>query len=413
MKTKIFALLAALTLLLPLTACHEDVIGPNGGDDKTGTVSLRSMAVEVNNAEKVISRVGIDLSDFIVQIYNSEGTRVNQWTYGTMPEVFELPVGSYRVHVYSHEVQKAEWEHPYFVGDKEFTITDNTITEIGVVTCTLANIKVSIRFSDDLVRYMGDDCKVTVIANDEGTLEFTKDEKRSGYFEALAGSSTLVATFTGTVGGHYETIRHICNDVEGGQHRIITFKLKNPNPPVDENGNIIIGEGGIGLDVSVEDINLNANVNYSEPVLPGGDRPGQEDPGPGPDPEKVEITFTSDDVDFEAVNPIKDHVVVKIDAKYGIEHLQVTISSSNENFMASVSELLPLKFDLAYPGDDNEKLASLGFPTGADVIGKTHIDFDISQFVPLLGSFPGTHNFQISVTDSKDKQLVKTLTFKS
>ena len=129
--------------------------------------------------------------------------------------------------------------------------------------------------------------------------------------------------------------------------------------------------------------------------------------------DETKITITSDDVDFDAVNDIKDKVIVKIDAEYGIEHLQVTISSDNADFVASVSELLPMSFDLAYPGDNAANFESIGFPTGSNVIGSTHIDFDISQFVPLLGSFPGTHHFQISVTDAKNKQLVKTLTFKS
>ena len=415
MKTKIFSLLAALAVLTGLSACHSNSINIDPDGEGTGTASMRSMAVEVNNAENVISRAEVDLSDFIVQIFTADGQKVEQWRYAEMPEIFELAVGDYKVHVYSHEVQKAEWDHPYFVGDKDFSIATDEITEIGVVTCKLSNIKVTIRYSDELKKYMGDDCRVTVIANDEGRLVYEPAETRAGYFAAVEGSSTLVAEFKGTVGGYTETLRHTANDLAAGQHRIITFKLKNPNPSVDENGNIILED--IGIDYDVVDEDLNGNVNLQEPTLPDDDRPGGEpDPGPGPDdptpptPEST-IKITSDDVDFDAVNPIKSNVLIKIDAPEGIEHLQVSITTTNDNFSSAVSEFIPMSFDLAYPGDYNEAYLGFGFPTGSNVIGATHIDFDISQFVPLLGSFPGTHNFQISVTDAKSKQLIKTLTF--
>jgi hypothetical protein len=72
---------------------------------------------------------------------------------------------------------------------------------------------------------------------------------------------------------------------------------------------------------------------------------------------------------------------------------------------------MPTTFDLAYPGDKSEVYASLGLPVGDEVLGATTLDFNISQFVPLLKAFPGTHKFQLSVTDAKSQQLVKTLTF--
>lgn len=417
MKTKILSLFSAVVMALSLCSCH-DKLGVEPESSDTGTANLRSMAVEVNNAEKVISRAAVDLSGFTVQIFNAENAKVLEWKYADMPEIFTLPVGDYRVHVYSHEVKKAAWDEPYFVGDKEFSIVKDDITEIGVVTCKLANIKVSIRYSEELRKYMGEDCKVTVRVNDEGTLEYLPAETRSGYFAAVDGSTTLVAEFNGSIGGYQETLRHTASDLEPGQHRIITFKLKSSKPEIDENGNII--PDGIGLDVDVVDQDLNGNVNWNEEILDDSDRPGQEDPKDPDNPdnpddpvEETKITITSEDVDFDNVNAIKDKVVVKIDAEYGIEHLQVTISSDNADFVASVSELLPMSFDLAYPGDNEEGFASMGFPTGANVIGQTHIDFDISQFVPLLGAFPGTHSFQISVTDAKNKQLIKTLTFKS
>lgn len=413
---------AAIAMACSLTACHDDGKGIKPTDEN-GTVSLSSMAVSVSNVEKVVaaSRANVDLSDFNVQIFNAENVKVQEWKYGSMPEVFTLPVGDYHVHVYSHDVLPAEWEHPLFVGDKDFSVTKDNITEIGIVTCTLANIKVSIRYSNELLAKMGDDCKVTVRANDTGELVYTKDERRAGYFAALEGSSTLVAEFTGTIGGNEETVRYTATDLAAGQHRIITFKLRTPGSgDVDENGNIIIG--GIGIDYDVTDEDLNVGVKVEEDPLDPSDRPGSDEepddsgddptpPGPG---DEDTIEFTSDDVDFDATNSCdKEAYVVHIISRDGLTHLQVDIASDNENFVASVSSLLPMSFDLAYPGESEAGLASLGFPVGSQVIGATALDFNITQFVPLLKSFPGNHSFTISATDSKGKQLVKTLKFKS
>ncbi len=420
MKTKIFAYAAALALSFGLCACHDD---PNVGPDPAGkgSVNLKSMGIDVSNAEKVIetSRASIDLSDFQIKIYGENGALTKEWTYSDMPEVFELPVGKYTAKVYSHEVQKAEWEHPYFVGEKEFEIANDAITDLGIVTCKLANIKVSIRYTDELRKYMHDDVKVTVVANDQGRLEYTPDETRAGYFEALEGSSTIIVEFNGTVNGTKENLRHVITDAEAGQHRIITFKVKTPGgaDPTDPEGGI---DPGIGIDFDVTDEDMNSNIPNEEEILDPSDRPGGEEPGedPGPGPEDPDdpkpentIKIKSNDVNMDAPNDVAglSQVVVNISAPKGITHLMVSISSTNDDFLASAGELIPLSFDLAYPGEYESDFASINFPVGNEVIGETALDFDITTFIPLLAGFPGTHEFKLTVEDNDNMQQIKTL----
>ncbi len=422
MKTKILSLLAVIAFALGATSCHDD-IKPNNGKETTqgeGTVSLISLGIEINNAEKVVanSRSVVDLSDYIINIKDSDGATVKTWSYANMPELFTLPVGDYTVTVRSHNVLKAEWEHPYFYGEKTFSITNDKITEIGVVTCKLANIKVTVDYSDELRAVMGNDCKVVVRCNDEGVLEYSSDETRAGYFAATSGSTTLIAEFTGTVEGNYEHLTYTATDVEAGQHRKITFKLKTHNSTVpDEEGSISIN-GGINVDVSTQNVSLTANVRIEEDVLSDDDRPGSQktDPDPGTEPGvgNDDITLYCATASFDEPNPITgDDVVVEITAVNGIANLIVSISSTNEDFLLSLSDLdVPTTFDLAHPGDKADIYKnSLGLPVGDEVIGATHLNFDISSFVPLLLAFPGTHKFQLSVTDAKQQQLVKTLTF--
>lgn len=429
MKTKIFAFATAIALGIGLCSCHDD---PKGTVETVGkgSVNLKSMGVDVSNAEKVIetSRASIDLSDFQIKIYKESGELNNEWTYSTMPEVFELPIGNYTAKVFSHTVQKAAWDAPYFVGEKAFEIVNDQITDLGIITCKLANIKVSIRYSNELRKYMGDDVRVTVIANDDGVLEFTPDETRSGYFEAIEGSSTIIVEFNGTVNGTKETLRHTIADAEAGQHRIVTFKVKTPpgTNPTDPVGGIDPGTG-IGIDVDVTDEDMTANVPNEEELLdpsdrPGGEEPGEDNPGgdnpgddnPGgdtPDDPVNTIEITSTDVNMDGPNNVAglSKVVVNIKAPKGITHLMVKISSTNDNFLASAGEMLPLEFDLAYPGNMADAFTSIGFPVGDQVIGQTAIDFDISMFVPLLAGFPGTHEFKLTVQDADNMQQIKTL----
>ena len=247
---------------------------------------------------------------------------------------------------------------------------------------------------------------------------FTPDESRSGYFEVVKGSTTLTLAFAGTVKGNYEEIINAYTDVEPGQHRIVTYSLKGPGGDVpDESGTVDPGEG-VDIDVSYTDENLNGNVNDEDENLDSDDRPGHEDdsddPTP-PTPDEGKIEITSDALSFDEPNGLDkgDQAIVNIAAEKGISHVVVEISTDNDEFRAAVSELLPLSFDLAEPGDQKEAFESLGFPTGADVIGKTSIIFDIRQFVPLLESYSGTHNFKLTVTDGDNNILSKTLTFKS
>lgn len=406
-----------LGAVLVLGSCHDDPCpDPVTGD--TGSINLRSMGIEISNAEKVIetSRASMDLSAYIVEIVDDKDNLVKTWDYASMPEVFELPVGSYVARVHSHRVTKADFDKPYFMGEKAFDVVNDSISDLGKVTCKLSNIKVTVNYEEQLLRYLGNDAKVVVIANDQGRLEFVHPETRAGYFEALPGSSTIVVEFSGTVNGTFLTKRITMTDAQAGHHRKITIKGNFPIPdPEDPTGGIDPGTG-IGIDMDVDNENLNGNVSVEEEIIPGdrpgGEEPGGEEPGPGPGDENT-IHFESANLDFDNPNQVSDDSegVVDIYAPKGITHFMVDITSSNENFIASAGELLPLSFDLAYPGAAEEDFKRLGFPTGSEVIDAEYLKFDISKFIPLLGAFPGTHRFQLSVQDKDNKQLIKTLVF--
>ncbi|MDE5655742.1 MAG: DUF4493 domain-containing protein, partial [Muribaculaceae bacterium] len=263
MKTKILSILLAVAAIVGLGSCD------NGLDPKPeahGQLKLSSLGVEVDDSESVISRAGVNTDNFIVVITNSAGEVRGKYSYAEMPEIITLPVGDYTVQVNSHELQKAEWDKPYYTGSKEFKITDGNITEIGAVTCKFASLKVSVAYTDDLRNSMGADCRVTVVANDEGLLEYLPDETRIGCFAVVEGSNTLVARFEGTVKGAPASVLKTFNTVAPGQHYKITFGIKGGDPTLpEETGEIAIDE--ITIDLSVIDENVSGNVDDEEDII--------------------------------------------------------------------------------------------------------------------------------------------------
>lgn len=423
MKYKIFSTLAVAALLM--SSCHDNWT-PGAKDDGMG--QLRMEAIDVTNAENVIKRAGVDVSGFIVTVNNAEGKTIDQWLYSQMPEIVTLPVGEgYTIDVISHNQEKAAWEAPFFKGtSKKFNIVKNQLTNAGTVTCKLSNIKVSIRFSEDLKKIMEEDCKVTVIANDEGRLEFGPAETRSGYFQAIEGSTTLIATFSGTIRGNYEEIRKVYSDVEAGQHRIITYSVKGGDPTVpDENGNINISDG-ISIDMSTVDESIEGNVAPDEDVIEGN-RPGQEDPEnpenpdkPNPDEPKDDVFTFDTAISLDKVNEAvegNDYSVV-IKSTNPLTNLKVKIESGylTDEFLGSVG--LVSEFDLANLTPELEQTLGdpegFNFPVGNNVKGQTEVTFNLTPFIPLLNLSPtpnDIHKFHLTAVDDKGNEKTVVLTF--
>ncbi len=421
-----------------VSSCSDSWNGDPNGDGK-GDVSLASIGIDVNNAEIVV-RAAVDVSDFQVTIVNkATGAEAASWRYADMPEIFTLPVGDYKVNVASHAVQpKAAWESPFYSGDKEFSIVANKLTEVGVVTCRLANLKVSIHYSDKLLAALaGNEAKVDVNVNDSDILSFVPGETRSGYYEVVEGNTTLVAEFSGNIGGNVETMRKVyTDDIKPGYHRIITFTVKNGPDMPEETGSV--NPSGITIDATVTDVDVDGNVVVTEGNLPDDDRPGHEggdEPGPGPvDPPVLDykytagdadVAFGSDEVSFTGSQDAslygpedgQKRAEVFIKVPEGIAKLLVNIESDVLDEAALVEVGLAKEFDLCDPtqtvnGDLTNSLRNLGFPVGAEVLDKTDLKFDISKFMPLLcmlGS--GTHTFHITVTDNVGHTVATSFTF--
>jgi hypothetical protein len=447
MKTKIFSILLTVAAMVGFSACSDDW---NPDAEGSGQLRTASLGVEVDGAETIVSdnsgakksikavssRATIDLSNFIVAVSTSAGKEVERWTYSTMPELPTFAAGEYTVTVKSHEVEPAAWNAPYYEGTQTFTIVANQITEVETVVCKLANIRVSVAFTDDLLAAFdnANEVSVKVSIDNAGTnsLTFTPSETRSGYFQALSDLQTLRIDFSASILGNVETFTKTIDNVAKGQHRKITFGLtSNPNLPPDELGTIINDGQGITIDNTVdEDDPIETNFDWYEDNTNSNGRPGDEDfddgdkPGQGGEETTEVIRFESSSLDLVGENDATSFpsdgskpADVDIYADNGFAHLLVEIISDDLTDEMLTSVGLAATFDLAYPGNLEDKLSDpdgFNFPVGDNIIGQTHVNFNIAPFVPLLNMYPGNvHKFRITATDQQNNQKSVTLTFRT
>lgn len=394
MKKLFFTLTVLLSGIMIFSSCHSEKM--NLSVTGTGQVKLSSMQMTYNTEPMVtVSRAAEDLNNYVVGIYKSaDNSLVQEWKYSEMPEIFTLDAGDYKLVAHSQDVEGAQFDAPYCYGESSvFTIVKDKIVDAGTVSCTLKNVKVTIKYSDDLKPLLSEDTQVTVTLGDE-SLAYTADETRSGYFHCKATDNVVGVRFEGKVDGESEptTITTSYTVIEGTE-LIVNYDLVSASY-VDP------GTGGIvpAMKLKISDEVLTAELQGS--VLPEDD-------------EILDFGKPSiEGVGFDIKQPITVNpgtLQVNLMAPEGMQHVYVEITSDNEGFLSAASTVFggATSFDLAEPATEEIKnaLINLKFPVGEEIINnKGVVLFDISPFVGLLfeSTFAGKHSFKIRVVDSYD-----------
>lgn len=425
----IAAWVLAMLIGIGVGACDKENPFEPTPDKAEGTVSFKKMMVEVQNEENIIkapaTRAAVDVNTFVVTVTDTRSqTDVWQGSYGSMPEVMTLPVGSYEVTVNSGANPDADWDTPYFEGRQSFSIADGEITTVDPVVCKLSNVKVTIIFDPKLKAKMGDDCKVTVVACDRGRLEFGKEETRPGYFKFIAAEGnqpTLVATFTGTVDENYEENFRTYTELKPGNHYKITYTLKGVEPDVPEPSGTVTP--GLYVDATVTRVDMTVDVTPGDDILDDDLRPGEDDDPTPPDPpvpggETPAITsndgiLLGESPQNAAPNTYTEGMVVKInvhsEAEGGIKGFTVDIISDTLTPDELTNVGLTQHLDLVSPGQYESGLSGLGFPVNVGGMSDP-AEMDLTEFMPLLQALgAGTSHFVLKVTDANGTTQ-KTLT---
>lgn len=426
MKNIFLICFTLMVVLFTFSACHSEKMETET-TDVTGQLSLASMKMEVDLKVDTVypqSRAGVDVSNFLLTIKNSQGEQVEQYTYSEMPEIISLPVGTYTVVASSAEAATNGFDVPFYTGSTEqFTIKENELTEVSALTCRLANVMISVEYDEELRKLMGEDVVTTVKIGDN-SLDIPSSETRKAYLIAPASAGSMDITLKGTIDGESVTEVKRVDNVQAGQYNIIKYVLNSVDDGTNSNGggNLNIA---INIDSSMTSSDETVGVNPGEEPgiddfpTDGGEEPGDGDGDGGDESGSEQNMPTIEGTSFNKVPFDIDNDRLTIS---GAAELQVTIGAPNgiaNLFVEIISETLdvsevglPKSFDLAYPGENSDALSGLGFPVGDKVIGQTEVPFDISNFTILLPTFKGNHDFKIRVVDSKGLEETKTLKLK-
>lgn len=211
----------ALVATVAMTGCDSPEYPDPAGE--RGTLSFDGFVLTAVD-KTLASPVEIEVADFVVNVRNSStGDVVASWTYGEIPASVELLDGSYVVEAYNAELQPAAWDAPYYYASAQVRVYGKEETSMSAMQCTLANVAVSVEYSDAFSAVMGSDVAVRVEMAQGSAMDFTPGETRRAYFSP--GATTLVAVLTGTVGGMDTMMQQVITGIEPGQHYQVTFSL--------------------------------------------------------------------------------------------------------------------------------------------------------------------------------------------
>lgn len=413
------AVLAGCSSENPFTGEEEE----NG----VGVFSKDALNLDVRTEEtikqKAPTRAGndeINLDDFKIVFNNaSTGEAYTSYRYADMPDIVELPAGTYTIYAEYGEDQVAAHESPYYVGrSDEFVISSKSITsDIGTIQCNLNNVKTSVYFDPTLVQHMDDNAYVEVKLGNYSTssLRFNKEHSKNGtagYFKA-GSETTLVATFKGNIDGYEVNETKTLNGVAAGNHYRFTFKLHNHK---GETTGSVPGTIEVDASVSVTDVNLGVELKPDE-VLDDDERP-TEDPEPGtenpptPPTEGGPTVTAREPINLDGWNDAYEGLqcILDVHSDTGITGFTVKIDSDTlAPLLGDVG--LAKEFDLitgqalsddVEPGKDLEAgLSGLELPVKNQVKDQTDVIFNVSDFMGLLGIYGAAdHKFVLTVTDA-------------
>lgn len=304
-----------------------------------------------------------------------------------------LPIGKYTIAVRSNGVEGAGWETPLYMGQEDVEVKQGEITNTKVV-CTIANTKVSVIYENALKDYFTD--YQTTVSNPSGTLLYTRDEYRSGFFtpEKLTVQLKLV-----NKDGNEFVMKKVYPDIEPQYHYKFIYSISNDDTS---------DQGGFNVDIDV-DKNLQ-EITYNIFI------------------KKEELTYAGEpSFDIEGfTDGVYDHNVVDNAPEKGKIQLKYKLGKNNKLQSFKVTTDSPTliaaglnSFDLM-KDDDVANASKYGFealPKEPSETSSLYVTYslDLSGIVTYLEAInekPTLHTFTVDLLDDKFQETSVVFTIK-
>ena len=404
---KIFTILTLAASLLAVS-CHKD--DPFKKSKETeGTLAFGTFTLTED--ETVETKASAASGSYSIFIYDEEETLVTSTTYSAVKAAdykITLPAGKYTLvaRSTSDEVPVAEFEQPVYGTSTEFTINAGQTTNIGSLTCTLLQCKVTVSYSDDFLKMVTGAGSATVTVTSGYPLEYGMSyanglasyDQNAGYFAINNGANTTMeVTFKGSIEGKSQKMTKTFTGIAAKQWRQIKFVKK-----VDEAGNATFD---IVINSFVDDEDLGNSISVAENII--GDDPSAPKGDGGI---KLELDYANGcDTQFQdllnlevpALSERTMSLVVKVTVPNGIKKFVVQIESTSDAFVNAVAAADASTLDLIYPSETNMMIFDVvPFPHGTELLGKTEQTLNLSAAQEAILNFKGTHTFTMVVTDN-------------
>ena len=379
MKLYIFACLCSL--ILWGVSCNEESAGiPTGslflGIEEDATLLTKAESAVTNESLRVdiIAAEGDTIKSYSDYIDEVKGKKI------------VLPVGTYTISVKSNQSEEAGWEKPFYSGSKEITIQSGEITSVQIV-CKISNTKVAVEYADNLADYFSH--YETTVSNTSGSLLYTRDEARAGFFKAEQLTADLKLV---NQDGNEFAMQRVFPDIKERYFYKIKYSLDDGGGDNEEAG---ADFGGIIVDEKADTIYYGIFIK-------------QEDLFGKSVPKLALDGFTENKIVYKKTeNPSVPEHSLTIEAPNGIKQLKVETTSFQ---FADVPS-----FDLCNLTDAaRTRLQQLDFPM-QEVKDKQELTFVLTDFAKALELSSETqttlHTFSFYVLDNLNQETTVVFTY--
>lgn len=398
-KIMIYAAVAAALF----TSCRK-IGGPEMNGE--GTLSFAGLNIECD--ESVVTKAASAPGNYAVFVYNESGEQVLKTTYSEAQDRggVSLLAGNYTLEARSTEeaIPASVFEAPVYGATSEFTIAAGQTTEIGSLTCTLLQCKVTVEYDALFLGDVTGPCQTDVTVTAGAPLTYALQyndgaatyDKSAGYFAVNNGkSTTMTVVFKGNISGKSQKMTASLTGIQPRQWRQIKFYKK-----LDEQGNATFQ---IGINSFVDDEELVVDLKVEGESVIGDDPNAPKGDG------GITLEFAEGSTYTDLKNiVVPDPAVAAMDLRFvitvpgGVKKFIVDIDSDSVDFINSVKLTGSTQLDLINPLPSQGLVFDIvPFPHGEELLGQTELLFDLSAAQEPISAFRGHHTFTMSITDQK------------
>lgn len=395
---KIFIYALAVFAMINVASCQKTAVNDAPQD---GYLSFGDFSLDLD--ETLVTRAAVAADGtYRISIMDADGKEIMNKPYSEVKNnnnMIALPAGNYTLMASSQEeMPESAFERPVYGVSKDFSITAGEKTNIGELTCTLLQCKVTVDYSNEFLEAVTGAGKTTVTLKAGYPLEYALNAdktytKSAGYFEVEG--NTMEVVFDGSIDGVNKKMRKTFTGIAAKQWRQIKFV-----PKMNEQGNATFE---IVINDLISDATLNNVVNPdSEEIL-------------GEDPEAPKgdggITLLPDEGCDEEITDLANMQIVPIDERVmaiklkasvpnGILQFKVNISTDNDAFASAVKAADATSLDLIHPTEANDVIFDVvPFPHGEELLGLKEVAFDLSAAQEPILNYKGRHTFSMLIVD--------------